>query len=58
MGLVLDEPMKNEIPNQINGIDVLIEEEVKDYANKSVVDYVKTPYGENFIVELAGSKAC
>jgi len=56
--LVLDEPMKNEISNQINGIDVLIEEEVKDYANKSVVDYVKTPYGEKFIVELAGSKAC
>jgi Fe-S cluster assembly iron-binding protein IscA len=58
LGLVLDEPMKNEIPNKVNGIDVLIEEVVKDYANKSVVDYVNTPYGERFIVEFAGSISC
>jgi hypothetical protein len=58
LGLVLDEPIENELPNQVNGIDVLIEEEVKDYANRSVVDYVNTPYGERFIVEFAGSKAC
>jgi hypothetical protein len=41
----------------VNGIDVLIDEELKGYAERSTVDYITGPYGEGFKVGIAGS-AC
>ena len=51
MGLALDEPEKDEKPYPINGIDVLMEEDIKSFADGKLVDYLSSPYGETFTVE-------
>jgi hypothetical protein len=56
--LVLDEPQDNEISIPVNGVDVLIGDEVKDLANKSRIDYMTGPNGEGFVISLAGSPGC
>jgi Fe-S cluster assembly iron-binding protein IscA len=56
--LVLDEPRENEASIPVNGIDVLIDEDIKAYADRTTIDYLKTPYGEGFAVDLAGGSGC
>ena len=50
MGLALDEPNENEETTQINGIDVLISDAVKAFADRNTIDYVNSPDGEGFII--------
>jgi Fe-S cluster assembly iron-binding protein IscA len=50
LGLVLDEPNENEILTQVNGLDVLISDDIKGYTNGSLVDYESSPYGEGFTI--------
>lgn len=57
MGLALDEPDKGEVPTRVNGLDVLVSDEVKDFAGASRVDYVNSPYGEIFTVDT-GRAGC
>ena len=57
MGLALDEPEKNEIPSRVNGIDVLISEEVSSYADGKSVDYIKLPWGGRFTIR-GGFSSC
>jgi Fe-S cluster assembly iron-binding protein IscA len=54
MGMALDEPQENEQPVKVNEIDVLLAEHARPFAEGTVVDYVKQPYGEGFIIDGAG----
>jgi Fe-S cluster assembly iron-binding protein IscA len=55
LGLALDEPKVEEIPNQVNGFEILIAEGVKNYAYGSLVDYQISPYYEGFVINTGNS---
>ena len=50
MGLALDEPNENEEITQVNGIDVLISDEVKIFTDGNTIDYVNSSDGEGFVI--------
>ena len=54
MGLALDEPKEGETPVPVNGIDLLIADSVRLFADDATVDYVKDPSGEGFIITASG----
>ena len=56
--MALDEPQADEEKTQINGIDVLISEELKGYAERTMIDYVSGPYGEGFEIGRTGYSGC
>jgi Fe-S cluster assembly iron-binding protein IscA len=56
--LTLDEPKKNEIGYNVNGLDVLIEEKVKPYAEGNTVDFVNGPQGQGFTIVKEGAGGC
>ena len=56
--MALDEPSENEDTTQINGIDVLISDSIKDFTNGNTIDYVTLPDGEGFIITPAGHTYC
>ena len=58
MGLALDEPNENEETTQVNGIDVLISDTVKAFADRNTIDYVNSPDGEGFTITSAGHTSC
>jgi len=58
MGLALDELNGSEVPYKVNGLDVLIADKDKTYADKSTVDYVTAPDGEGFIINTEKSSDC
>lgn len=58
MGLALDEPKENEETININGIDVLISEDVKPVASDNRVDYITSPEGEGFIIGPKSGESC
>ena len=58
MGLALDEPNENEDTIQVNGIDVLISDEVKPTANVNKLDYIKSPHGEGFVITPKSGQSC
>jgi len=43
---------------RVNGIDVLIADEVQGYAAGSLVDYVNLPYSNGFTIEAVGYGGC
>jgi len=53
--LALDEPRGSEVPVEVNGLGVLIEDKVKGYVDGSVVDYIKSSNGEGFAIRGGGS---
>jgi Fe-S cluster assembly iron-binding protein IscA len=58
LGLALDEPKENENTIDVNGIDVLISEEVKPTASLNRIDYVQSREGEGFIIEPKYGRSC
>ena len=58
MGLALDEPNENEKTTQVNGIDVLIADAVKVFADGNTIDYVNSPDGQGFVITSAGYTPC
>jgi len=58
MGLALDEPQADEKSIQVDGLDLLITDEIKRYADMSTVDYISNEYGEGFTVKIAGYTEC
>jgi hypothetical protein len=56
LGLALDEPSGDEKPIQVNGLDFLIADEVKMFADRSSLDYMTSPY-EGFIIR-PGHSSC
>jgi hypothetical protein len=53
--MALDEPMENEKPVQINGVDVLIAGFARSVTDDTVVDYVDGPSGKGFLIKGANS---
>ena len=43
IGLALEEPKENEKTIQVNGIDLLIIDDLKPYTEHSTIDYVDVP---------------
>ncbi len=58
MGLALDELKEKEETTRINGIDVLISDEVKPLSEGNTIDYIKSTDGEGFVVGKPGKKGC
>ncbi len=58
MGLALDEPQASENITKVDGVDLLIGDEVKNYADLSTIDYITGPYGEGFSVAIEGASDC
>ena len=58
MGLALDEPKENEDTINVNGIDVLIADEVKFTASANKIDYIESPLGEGFIITPKSGQSC
>jgi Fe-S cluster assembly iron-binding protein IscA len=59
LGLALDEPKENEETIQVNGIDLLISDDVKPAASVNKIDYIKSPQGEGFfIAPKSGESGC
>ena len=58
MGLALDEPTENEQTIPVNGVDVLIADEVKPFASGNVVDYIESSEGKGFIVRSESGQSC
>jgi len=56
--LALDEPKENEEIIQVNSIDVLISDVVKNFVDGSMIDYVNLPDGEGFVIAPAGGSYC
>ena len=56
--MALDEPEGNEQPVQINGLDVLIAETVRPLADGNILDYVKKPDGEGFVIAPESGSGC
>lgn len=55
--MALDEPQENEKTTPINGLDVLISDDIKMFADRGLIDYIKSPYGEGFDID-AGYGSC
>jgi Fe-S cluster assembly iron-binding protein IscA len=58
LGLALDEPEANEAAIPVNGLDVLISDEVKSLAESSTLDYINESYREGFTIRKAGFAGC
>jgi len=56
--LALEEPNGNEAATPINGIDVLISDEVKNLTENSTVDYLNGPDREGFTIGTTGQSCC
>ncbi len=50
MGMALDEPEKDEKPVQVDGVDMLVADYARYYADCATIDYVKNGYQEGFII--------
>ena len=58
LGLTLDELKENEETTQVNGIDVLISDEVKSYSDENTIDYIQSTDGEGFVIDKPGQTGC
>ena len=58
LGLALDELKENEETTQVNGIDILISDEVKPYSDVSTINYIQSTEGEGFIIDQPGQTGC
>ncbi len=58
LGLALDELKENEKTTQVNGIDVLISDEVKLYSDGNMIDYIKSAEGEGFVINNPEQTGC
>ena len=58
LGLALDELKENEETIQVNGIDLLMSDYVKPYADGNTIDYIKSTDREGFVVGKPGQTGC
>lgn len=57
MGLALDEPRNDEVTTKVSSLDVLISDEVRIFADQSVLDYTNSWLGEGFTIS-SGRSGC
>jgi len=53
--LALDELRDNEVPVEVNGLNVLIADKVKGYVDGSVIDYIQSGNAEGFAIRGSSS---
>jgi Fe-S cluster assembly iron-binding protein IscA len=53
--MALDEPEEGEESVNVNGVDVLVSEKVLDLVADTVIDYVKQPDNEGFVMVGQGN---
>jgi Fe-S cluster assembly iron-binding protein IscA len=58
LGLALDEPGENEEAISINGVDVLITEDVVPLTDGRRLDYIKSDEGEGFVIVRIDGQSC
>ncbi len=58
MGMALDEPVEDEKPISVNGIDVLIEEFALSLSDGTTLDYVTLPDGEEGFTITGAGDSC
>ena len=58
LGLALDELKENEKTTQVNGIDVLISDEVKLYSDGNMIDYIQSAEGGGFVINNPEQTDC
>jgi len=58
LGLTLDEPKEKETPQQINGLEVLVDDFAAAVAGDSTVEWVESPYGGYFTITPASGSSC
>ena len=58
MGLTLDEPKEKETPQQVNGIDVLIDDFVAAVAGDSKVEWIESSHGGYFAIIPTSGSSC
>jgi Fe-S cluster assembly iron-binding protein IscA len=58
LGLTLDESKENEKPQQINGMDVLVDDFAAAVAGDSTVEWVESPYGGYFTITPDSGIGC
>jgi hypothetical protein len=58
LGLALDEPQKNETPIKIGDMDILISEDIRDFARGRQIEYYDHQNQGWFTVERLGSARC
>ncbi len=58
LGLALDELKENEETTQVNGIDLLISDEVKSYTDGNTINYIPSTDGEGFVIDKPGQTGC
>ena len=56
--MALDEPGKSENAVRVEGIDLLISEDLKTFAERSRIDYIQGPYRQGFTIGLVGAAGC
>jgi Fe-S cluster assembly iron-binding protein IscA len=56
--LALDEPTANEAATPIDGIDVLISEELKSFVDKGTIDYKTEAWRKGFTIKSGGQSCC
>jgi Fe-S cluster assembly iron-binding protein IscA len=56
--MALDESRENEKAVQINGIDVLVDEDARDFAEGSTIDYMDDLYQKGFTIGIGGCSGC
>jgi Fe-S cluster assembly iron-binding protein IscA len=58
LGLALDEPNdNNETVTIINGLEVIIDDQVAPYIAEQVVDYIDSRLGKGFVIRRASGAA-
>ena len=57
MGLALDEPNDTEESVTINGLEILMNDQVAPYTAQQTVDYVDTRQGKGFLIRRGGGAA-
>ena len=58
LGLALDELKENEETTQVNGIDLLISDEIIPFSNGNTIDYIQSPDGDGFVIDNPGQTGC
>jgi Fe-S cluster assembly iron-binding protein IscA len=58
LGMALDEPSENEQTVEVDGIDVLITDDVKPYASGNVLDWVDAYGDEGFTLQPESGSCC
>ena len=58
MGLALDELRDDENAVNVDGLDILISDDVKRFADMSTIDFVSDGYRQGFTISIAGHSGC